>query len=284
MFSDKMKESMISSYTKNDTDTSATPSVAAAAGTTKTAASVVSYAADTRNMEWRKSNVGSMLLSKMGWSNGEAVGKRQRSAKQSNVTSTEMLPDNGTTATVPLVNTTCNGEGLRVMKRQDGLGIGATAASSAYTNASNAVQHVQDYVNVLALLQPKNKSTKDDKREKKKKRKRSSAANEEGEESSQIDKSVTTAASTLTTTATETTHLSKTRMTNAAVRKAKFQTKSVDDFKGIFGSAFSNEIVSTVIVPSFAIPANVSDETKKTEKTKKKKSKSKDGKKKKETL
>ena len=51
---------------------------------------------DSRNQEWRSSNVGSKMLSKMGWTEGSGIGKRN-------------------------VNTTA----LRAVKRQEGLGIGA---------------------------------------------------------------------------------------------------------------------------------------------------------------
>lgn len=55
---------------------------------------------DTRNQEWRKSNVGSKMLEKMGWTEGKGIGKRN-------------------------VNKTS----LRAVKRQVGLGIGAKRQS-----------------------------------------------------------------------------------------------------------------------------------------------------------
>lgn len=52
---------------------------------------------DTRNLEWRKRNVGSTLLQKMGWKEGQGIGKRSNT------------------------NTTA----LRALRRQEGLGLGA---------------------------------------------------------------------------------------------------------------------------------------------------------------
>ncbi len=56
---------------------------------------------DTRNLEWRKKNVGSTLLQKMGWKEGQGIGKRS---------------NNNTTA-------------LRALRRQEGLGLGAKIES-----------------------------------------------------------------------------------------------------------------------------------------------------------
>lgn len=56
---------------------------------------------DSRNLEWRKSNVGSALLQKMGWKEGQAIGKRSKT---------------GTSA-------------LRALRRQEGLGLGAKVES-----------------------------------------------------------------------------------------------------------------------------------------------------------
>jgi hypothetical protein len=75
---------------------------------------------DNRNLEWRKSNVGSTLLQKMGWKEGEGVGKRAKSS---------------TTA-------------LRAFKRQEGLGLGAKMNSEG--GPSESTNH---FASVLANLQ-----------------------------------------------------------------------------------------------------------------------------------
>ena len=201
--------------------------------------------ADTRNMAWRTSNVGSKLLSKMGWSDGQAVGKRQRlttvvTTNDSNKNDNYDIGEATTKREINANTATSSSEGLRVMKRQDGLGIGASAASSAYSNASNAVQHVQDYVDVLALLKPKHEI--DDKAEKKKKKKEKKKRKRSKEES---------ATNTETTTTTSNDALSKkirsssnSTMTNPKIRKAKFQQKTNEDYKGIFGSFHSDDIIN----------------------------------------
>lgn len=105
---------------------------------------------DKRNTEWRYSstNVGSKLLSKMGWSEGDGIGKRNK-----NVTA------------------------LRAVRRQVGLGIGAQRQSEGGNSESTAT-----FANVLKNLQAhhnnNNSSNSDDsssderKRKKKKKDKK----------------------------------------------------------------------------------------------------------------
>ena len=43
---------------------------------------------DTRNLEWKNNNVGSKLLSAMGWTDGTKVGKRARMMMSSTTTTT----------------------------------------------------------------------------------------------------------------------------------------------------------------------------------------------------
>jgi G-patch domain len=216
------------------------------AGASTNPAPMATAGADNRNMAWRKSNVGSKLLAKMGWSDGQAVGKRQRRATVlvSDTNNSKEAPS--ATAVQNSETTTCSGEGLRVMKRQDGLGIGATAASSAYSNASNAVQHVQDYVNVLALLQqPPKKEEKTDKKKKKKEKKKRKRHHEE-ESMAKVEPARATKTKLLSTTTT-TSMSSNSTMTNPKIRKAKFQQKTSDDYKGIFGSFHSDDIIKSTI-------------------------------------
>mmetsp|Transcript_2741 Transcript_2741/g.6549 ORF Transcript_2741/g.6549 Transcript_2741/m.6549 type:complete len:284 (+) Transcript_2741:166-1017(+) len=99
---------------------------------------------DTRNSEWRKSNLGSKMLEKMGWTEGKGIGKRN-------------------------VNTTA----LRAVKRQEGLGIGAKRQTEGGPSESTGT-----FAAVLANLKAhhgnenekksKNKSKKEKKEVKKK--------------------------------------------------------------------------------------------------------------------
>lgn len=84
------------------------------------------FVVDQRNLAWKADNVGSKLLAKMGWREGQAVGKRQREQGVTNV----------------------SGQGLRAVKRREKLGLGAS--SSALKNADP--QHVGDFGQVLAAL------------------------------------------------------------------------------------------------------------------------------------
>ena len=85
---------------------------------------------DSRNLEWRENNVGASLLQKMGWKEGEGLGKRGG-----------------------------NCMALRALKRQDGLGLGAKLQTEG--GKSDTAAH---FSAVLASLQahhePKKKSRK----------------------------------------------------------------------------------------------------------------------------
>jgi hypothetical protein len=74
---------------------------------------------DTRNLGWRKNNIGANLLQKMGWQEGQGLGKKAGSVVA-----------------------------LRAVKRQDGLGIGAKMNSEG--GKSESTNH---FAAVLANLQ-----------------------------------------------------------------------------------------------------------------------------------
>lgn len=162
-----------------------------ATAATASATEPIRKAADTRNLQWKFDNVGSKLLSKMGWKDGQAVGKRQRKKGE-----------------------TIEGEGMRVSKRQDGLGLGAAASAGAFAAASTATRHVEDFSSVLAALQQEHGCSSAIANQKKK-----------GKNYSNKRSSSTPAA------------LPSNKMTHAGTRQAKFQEKSEHDMKCIFGGA-----------------------------------------------
>lgn len=143
---------------------------------------------DQRNLQWKSNNFGAKVLGKMGWKDGEAVGKRQRVAGES-----------------------ASSEGLRIQRRQDGLGVGADTTS----NSVNKSDVHQDFLAVLASLAPEGEGAK---------RKRSSK-----------------------TKTSKVVSLPTNKTTCHKVRKAKFQEKTAQDLKCIFGAA-----------PSFPVLGNVS--------------------------
>ena len=156
---------------------------------------------DTRNLEWRSNNVGSKLLQKMGWKEGQAVGKRQRTTATSSSSD-----DNSGNETAPSDNNNySSSEGIRVFKRQDGLGLGAAADGIL---AAENHHHVQHFSALLSQLKQEHGSDNDDKKSKKKKKK----------------KSKTSKVILLTN-----------KSTHAKVRQAKFQSKTSEDMKCIFG-------------------------------------------------
>ena len=86
---------------------------------------------DTRNLEWRKSNVGSALLQKMGWKEGEGIGKRSNT------------------------NTTA----LRALRRQEGLGLGAKienqgGESDRSDHFASVLKKLQEHHEPLAREKP----------------------------------------------------------------------------------------------------------------------------------
>ena len=91
---------------------------------------------DKRNQEWRKSNVGLKLLEKMGYKDGEGIGKR---------------------------NT--NNTALRALKRKEGLGLGAKIESEG--GNSESTNH---FSAVLTSLQAHHETTPTKKSKKKKKK------------------------------------------------------------------------------------------------------------------
>jgi hypothetical protein len=89
---------------------------------------------DTRNIEWRNNNVGLSLLQKMGYKDGEGIGKRNQ-----------------------------NNTALRALKRKPGLGLGAKIESEGGNSESS-----NHFSSILANLQVHHKTSTSRKSKKKK--------------------------------------------------------------------------------------------------------------------
>jgi hypothetical protein len=92
---------------------------------------------DSRNLEWRKSNVGSAMLQKMGWKEGEAIGKRSNA----------------------------NTNALRAVRRKEGLGLGAKIESQGGDSQrsdhfASVLQHLQTHHKPKREAKSKSKKTK----------------------------------------------------------------------------------------------------------------------------
>lgn len=146
---------------------------------------------DTRNLDWKSNNVGSKLLSKMGWKDGQGVGKRYRDEQIAT-------------------------EGMRVKRRQVGLGLGATHAVALAASASG--NHADEFANALAEFRKVHGSgddsseTSKDRKQKKKKKKKDKKRKKEKK------------APVLPTN----------KVTHGGIRSAKFKPKTSQDLKAIF--------------------------------------------------
>mmetsp|Transcript_10718 Transcript_10718/g.23859 ORF Transcript_10718/g.23859 Transcript_10718/m.23859 type:complete len:209 (+) Transcript_10718:217-843(+) len=194
--------------------------------------------ADTRNLEWKSNNIGSKMLSKMGWKEGQGIGKRRRNRSADN----NEHDDDNSNHEEPMIST----EGLRVKRRADGLGLGASSVAVANHNNHS---HVADFHNLLADLNEQQQQQQEsdeggdnnNKKRKKKKRKTSSPTG-----------GVTFATN---------------KSTHAKVRKAKFREKTADDYKSIFAGA---DVFGSLAASETTTARSGKKEKKKSKKDKKK--------------
>ncbi|GKY90790.1 hypothetical protein MPSEU_000051800 [Mayamaea pseudoterrestris] len=198
--------------------------------------SLVSRAPDVRNLNWVQDNVGAKLLSKMGWKQGQAVGRRSR------VNVSEEIPDAATTTTSGISeeseqhHESISSEGLRVVKRQDGLGLGASHILHTETT------HTKDFAQLLEHLNQQQSSL-------------STTKNNSSSSKRKRDKTL---------------HLPTNKSTHHKVRQAKFRTKTTDDMKCIFAGAVDYSVFAAATTES---TVDGSSQTKKSSKKSSKKSK-----------
>jgi hypothetical protein len=224
--------------------------------TTMSSLSLGPRAPDTRNVEWVQSNVGARLLSKMGWKHGQAVGRRHLNqtttitTEQGNDTNNSNSSDTTTSQETLLQQSETlhvSSEGLRVVKRQDGLGLGASHILQTSTS------HTKDFAMLLQQLNQEHSTqnntasnTQDLKTRSSKSRKRKASKKE-------IPLQLPT-----------------NKTTHHKIRQAKFKTKTQDDMKCIFAGA-----VDFPVIVSENVAMSQGDESKQEKKSMKKKSKNK---------
>jgi hypothetical protein len=170
--------------------------------TSATATAAAARPADTRNLHWKSNNVGLKLLEKLGWKEGQAVGKRQRQDMSANGDGNGDAPE-------------VSSEGLRVVQRANGLGLGASSRAESLASS----HHVQHFSNLLEELKEHHPTAT-----------AALASGEEQGSSSKTSKKKRKKASTAVVFATN-------KMTHQKIRAAKFSARTADDMRSIFGGA-----------------------------------------------
>jgi Pin2-interacting protein X1 len=179
---------------------------------------------DTRNQEWRNSNVGSKMLEKMGWTEGKGIGKRN-------------------------VNKTS----LRAVKRQEGLGIGAKRQSEGGPSESTGT-----FAAVLANLKAHHNGTNNDSAQK-----RTTTTTNTKVSKKEAKKEAKKAAKLAAKKAARKKHklsLPQNKVLAGHARKmraAKFGAKSAEDLACIFGNT---EVVGTALGGAAAAAPSVTFE------------------------
>lgn len=168
---------------------------------------------DTRNLHWKQNNVGSTLLQKMGWKQGTAIGSKRLQKEGGDEVS---------------------GEGLKITKRPDGLGLGAARKANVETTGHDTFHELLQNLKKEHPSEP----GKDKKKNKKKKRKASDddKDNEEDCESKRKKKKR------------KETIFATNKITNARVRQSKFSARNAQDMACIFGKDYTSaEIASKTL-------------------------------------
>ncbi|CAB9507831.1 expressed unknown protein [Seminavis robusta] len=192
--------------------------------------------ADTRNLHWRQNNKGSALLQKLGWKEGQALGSKHRRAQEQD--GVEEV----------------SGEGLKVVKRKEGLGLGASALPAATQSTSH-----DTFCALLKNLKKEHSATGSQRSSSKKRKKKSSSISSStlsDDNGTTVEEKPKKKSKKKSKKKKETVFASN-RITNGRVRQSKFAQKSEADMACIFGKDFSS--------------AEIADQTHQTRKEKKKK-------------
>lgn len=156
---------------------------------------------DTRNLQWRQNNKGNTLLQKMGWKQGEALGSKR------------LQKEGGDSH---------NGEGLKISKRKEGLGLGADPIVQNVESTSHA-----SFTQLLNTLKQEHGGSADAGSSKKRKQKEDGATSSSKKSKKKSRKEKETVFAT-------------NKITNARVRQSKFAAKSAQDMACIFGKEYSS--------------------------------------------
>jgi len=192
---------------------------------------------DTRNLRWKENNKGSTLLQKMGWKQGMALGSKRRKSLEGDSND----KDEG-----------CTGEGLKIVKRPDGLGLGMTRDETFQLGELQT----GSFVDVLKKLQQEHgpnsaasndsNSNKNSKKKKSKKRKLGASSDDDenpntgGDKKERSTESKKSSAKKLKKQQKKKeTIFATNKMTNSKVRQSKFATKSAIDMACIFGKDYT---------------------------------------------
>lgn len=226
-------------------------------------------AADNRNLHWKQNNVGSTMLQKMGWKQGEAIGSKQR--QQNN---------NGSEGGGGEVS----GEGLKITKRPDGLGLGA-ANTKAYHHHPGSTSH-ESLSQVLQALQKEHPASVGS-GGKKKRKKDSTALKKEGNDAnSNSDKAddpdnindnnkeeAKKKKKEKASQNKETILFAANKITHSRVRQAKFASKTAEDMACIFGKEYSSKEIADQTLSMVQTERKLRKEKRKEERRRKRKEK-----------
>lgn len=174
-------------------------------------------AEDRRNLDWKSNNVGSKLLAKMGWKDGQGVGKRYREEEIAT-------------------------EGLRVKRRQANLGLGATHAAALAASASG--NHAEEFAKALAEFHKLHGGGRGNDNSLDKKAKKEKKPKKEKKKDKKMDKQMDTKKKLREPI------LPTNKVTHSGTRKAKFQEKTKDDLKGIFAGSHESVYTATAGSPT----------------------------------
>jgi hypothetical protein len=176
---------------------------------------------DQRNLHWKSSNIGAKLLGKMGWKDGQAVGKMRRRLDE---TDAAAAGDRTTApaAAAAAVGRHVSSEGLRIARRAEGLGVGAERAARAPSAVHGGSGDVhRDFASVLARL---NNGAGDGDGDSSSSRQRIREGKRKKKQKKQAQQQPTSIS------------LPTNKTTCHKVRRAKFQEKTEEDMRCIFGS------------------------------------------------